>query len=319
MSEDDKFDVKLEGDLNVKHLLGLIIELNGIRESEAQRKLQVDADKIHGWRIELEKSGLIEVDEELTDPQMRVTKKGLKELKDITKEWNTQSEEEEKKEFDKQAAVDKLKSQMQGLPLETSRKLKGFGAGFGMDLLIILSTLASLYLLYVFFQDPNVEVFSFLLGVVTLAFSIMLYSRYKKDLKTREFVGFVSWIVLKVRAYRQFIEIFMVLLLLIYFIGMYVLTRANLGLYVALSVTVASSTQLILSPKRSFTSVAKFYLGIVMLTFGLVLTVGMMSVTEWFLEQPMRVLDFGLGVGMLLLAYMNEKELGLSVGARKKP
>jgi hypothetical protein len=300
MSTDTEFDVKLDGELNSKHLLALVLEIPSIKESEAARKLQVGLDQIQEWREELRKNDLIEVlDEEVGDPRLQVTREGHKRLMVLERELTGRRDDDIKISLKHISMKDVVNS--------LNKRTKGFW----MDLLLFLSTCFSLYLLREFFQNPNVQVMSFFFGSVILSITLVFYQQYKKSLKATEFIGFVTWTVISIKKFQQYFAIAFVSMLMIYAIGMLILNPNNLNLYIVLSVVIASTSLLIGLPKKTFMGVLKFYIGTVMLPLGLLITVGMMSLTQEVFGQEIRLLDFIFGVGLLVIVYLNRTEFGL--------
>jgi hypothetical protein len=305
MSAEDDFEVKFDGALDNKHLLALVLEVPLIKESEASRKLQVGIDLIQEWREELRKDGLLDVlDEEVGDARLQVTREGLKRMSVLGKELAS-------------GKGNDVKIRFKAPPVkETIKFLRSRTTGFWMDLLLFMSTCFSLYLLKVFFENPNVSVMSFFFGSVILSITLVFYQQYKKSLKTTEFIGFLSWTAMSIRKYQQYLAIALIGMLMIYAVGMLILNPQNINLYIILSVVIASTGQLINLPKKTFTGVFLFYTGVVLLSMGLLIVVGMMSLTQTIFGQEIRLLDFVFGVGILIIVYLNEVEFGL--GSMKK-
>jgi hypothetical protein len=316
MAETGAVDETLEGELTSMHLLALILELNGVKESEADRKLQVGFDQVRDWRVELQRDGLIEVDEELTDPQMRITKAGMKRLKEIENQWIAQEGVETKqKAAGFGLAIRGLRLRMRAI----SKKEKTDLRGIQMDVLIVLSSMFSIYLLVMFFKNPDVEAFSFLLGSAMLSIAIILYQQYSKTLRAKEFFGFATWVFQQVVNYRDYLLMLFVLVLMVYDVGMFVLKRFALSTFILFAVIIASTGYLIFFPKRTLTGVVKFYLGMFLLALGLVLVLNILSLTEYVFGEAIRWLDFVFGIGFIFLAHLNERELGLaSIGRQRK-
>jgi len=307
MADSDDFEVRLDGELTKRHLFALVLEFHDLKESEAERKLQVGRKKIGDWMFELKEEGLVEVsDEELGDARMRATKEGMKKFRDLEK---TVVKEETPKEIIVKAVKARVSTKEQ---FEAMR-------GLALDLALVSSTLISLFLLRSFFQNPNMQAMSFFTGSVILSLTLVFYQQYKKSLKTRDFISFFSWSLQTIKSNRQYVSLLFVVLLMVYAGGMLVMNTRNYGWYVILSVVAASSVQLIYSQKKTMTDVLKFYAGVLMIVFGLVLTVDMLSITGSFFGYRLRVFDFFFGLGMLLVVYMNEKELGLTtMGSTQK-
>jgi hypothetical protein len=307
-------DVKLDGELTNKHLLALVLEVDGIRETEAQRKLQAEPEKVHKWKEELLEQGLIELlDDGLADSKMAVTKAGHKRLTELGKEWRAQEAAQEAPKAKPKGFGSLFKRKADAAPAAKKGPPKDM-KWVGLDLAVLASTLFSLYLLNLFAKNPGMEVFSFLFGSVIFSLSLILYHRYHTHMtRTNEVISFFRWLPRLVVSQRNYIILGFSVLLLIYIVAMAYFNPQRLSLYLVSAVVVASTGQLIYSPlKKTVFSVLKFYLGVLMMTLGIVVSVDLMSLTELVFGYQTRFLDLVAGIGLILLVYLNEKALGLA-------
>ncbi len=306
---------KLDEELNSRHLLGLVFELNGVKESAAARKLEVPAEKISRWTSELDKQGLMRVTERETgDPLLRITPEGLKKLEKLEKEFAREEEgEEENPRPDPRKALKKTAGRIKAFLVRAAALIKELFR----DIILATSTLLSLYLLKVFFDNPTVEVLSFFFGSLLLSLVLVLYHQYKKYLKTREVIGFMQWVERLAESQRVYIALTIVTLLLIYLAGMFVLNPQYRGVYLMLAVLFASLAALVYYPKKTTGEAVRFIAGMALLVYGLLLIVGWMSVTSFF-GNNVRLIDAGFGAALLILVHVNEGFFGIRVKQLKR-
>jgi DNA-binding PadR family transcriptional regulator len=310
MSEEEGSDANPQGKLTSKNLLTVILEFEGkIRESSASRKMGVESETVRGWAEELEAEGFIELAElGVGDPLLQVTPAGLKKLDDIKREWKEQEGVGEEGESEDKPGGGKRKL---GFNVKA-----GFTRvrGMAMDFVILGTSIVALYLLKQFIEDPNAEVLSFFFGAILLSVTFLIYNQYKKSLKTRKVFGFMQWFLQLLQEKRRYIATTIVSMLMIYAVGMLILEPYNRSFYIMLMVLIASTGMLIYYPKKTFFGVIKFYIGIGLLAYALMLIVNLLSITSTLFEQRVRLLDVGVGIALLVLIQMNEDWLGIKTG-----
>jgi hypothetical protein len=182
-----------------------------------------------------------------------------------------------------------------------------------MDFLILSSTIFSLYLLKVFIEEPNTKTTSFLFGSIILSIVLLMYHQYRKDLKTREFIGFLRWSLKSALLLRKYALLSLVIILVIYVVGMVIVNPINLSFYFFISVFAASTGYLIYFPKKTIFSTLLFYVGVTLMSVGLMAISDLASPTELLLVNKSRLIDIIFGLGVLLVVSMNERGLGLTV------
>ena len=237
MSGGEGFDVNLEGELSSRHLLALVLEVECITEKAAIRKLGVDSELVGEWIKELRREGLIEVEESTGYRALRVTSTGLKKLKDIQKEWYP---DEGEKKPSSEKSMKRMGVKFKSFPKTVSSKLKEVW----MDLVIVFVTLFAVYLLKLFFDNPDVEVLSFFFGTLFLSVTLILYSQYKKYLKTRKFIGFIQWLSQLADSKKKYIATTLMGVVIIYVAVMLMLNPQNKSFYFILAVVAASTVAL---------------------------------------------------------------------------
>lgn len=314
MIDEDDLDERLDREVGSQHLLALVIEYSGISEAAAVRSLGVDPDSVRGWAKELAGQGLIEVTEVLGERIYEVTPAGMKKLRDFKKELLTREEVPEKKP---------RKSPKQ----ELGKVGESVGSAYGqiakslaenwMDALFLVAILFSLFLLKEFYANPNMEGLSFLLGMVLLSLIILLYSQYKKQLKARAFEGFLAWLREYMAARRKYVATVVVAVALVYVSVMLFMNPQDKGYYVILAVVVASTGLLAYNPKKDMSEVARFYVGVTLIAYGLMLLVDWVSVTQLLFNAKSRLIDAGVGVGLLLLVQLNQDYFGIKMAHGK--
>jgi len=308
VSEDD-FDVSLDGEPTSRHLLALILQMNRIRVSEAARQLSVDAGTIQVWSDKLKEDGLIDFDGDIEDPSLKATKVGLRSLKDMGDIIRAQESGGKKagrnifeREVKPASSVTKVLGALRAKVVDS-----------WMDLVLVASIALLTYLLLEFIKDPNTEALNFLFASVLLALTLLLYHQYKKSQRGAKMVSFIHWMMHEAHNQRKQIALIVIVWFIIYSVGMLILHLANVGPYILMTVIAASTVHLIYSPRNTITQALKFYVGVTMLTGGLLMLFNVLSLTEMSFDHKVWLIDVSFGAGLLLLAYMNRKTLGLEV------
>ena len=299
-----------------RHLLALVLELGKISESEASRKMGVEPGRIREWVDELQAEGFIgSGDTDIGDITLKVTPEGLKKLKKIESDWIEQEGADAEKEAKAEARrkgkpKPRLKLGLKAVFNVVFNAVKAIRRSW-VDLVILGAILASLYLLKQFVESPNAEALSFFFVSLLLSFTLMLYNRYRKSLKTAKFIGFMEWFFQLVKSNSRYIASLLVLVLMIYVVGMFMLKPHQRNMYLMAIILTASTGLLIYYPKRSILGVLKFYVGIILLAYGLLLIVDGVSLTGTFFESKVRLLDLGIGIAFLVLVHLNEGWIGI--------
>lgn len=309
MAEGEGLDeLRLDGELNEGHLLALILEVKGITEDEAAFKLQLPKATIHEWRASLESQGLVATpDDEGGQGVMVLTREGERKLKKLGRELEAQEAEE---------AAPKAKADPKALFRRMSSKAVLKIRDLWLDIVVLCMVVISLKLLKNFADAPDVQALSFFFASLMLSLVLILYQQYKRSMKAAQFVSFFQWAVEATVGQRKIIALAIVVALIMYSVGMSLLHPGKAGLYIIVAVVVAATGHLIYSPKRSPAKIIKFYAGVVLISTGLVLVVGLISLTETLFGNEVRVLDFFFGFSFLFIAYFNQRDFGLGSGPR---
>ena len=310
---EDEYDVQLEGPLTKRHLMALIFEFKNIKIHEADRKLKVGSYQINLWCKQLKSEGLVEYSpEEGDDAELILTKSGLKILKQLEKDWIEQ-EGIEPEPIKLKVESKQFKSLAGNLRPRLSQS--------AIEFLVFGSVIFSLYLIQAFVKNPNVEGASFVFGALTLSFSIILYNRYRKQMKAaQKMQAFFPWLKEHALSVHKTLELFLIFLLSVYSFGMlflYIggtvnLTPMQLNFFIVLSVLVASSAELVYYPKKTLRIIAHFYLGIILMLMGLLIIFGLIDLTMLLFGNSNRFVDLIFGIGSIILAYINDKKFGIS-------
>jgi len=117
---------------------------------------------------------------------------------------------------------------------------------------------------------------------------------------------------------KRYVAIIITYILLIYFVVMFIVYPADRAAYLTYSIVVISTSVLISAPKKNVMDVIKFYIGIIFLTYSVLLIVGLRSITITLLEESSRIVDVIVGVVILLLVQLNDENLGVGVNSLKK-
>jgi len=301
--------------LSNEHLLGLVLEINGIKESAASQKLEVGLNQVKKWTTELEAEGYVEVTEKETgDCVLKITPQGLERVKKLRKKWLADEEEEAKPVVDKKQVMNERKEKIKKAFSRVGRILKELSR----DIILVGSTLVSLYLIKVFIDNPNAEVLSFLFGSILLSIVLILYHQYKKYLKTTKVLGFMQWIEQLAEAQKNYIALTLISLFLIYVTVMFVTNPQFRGVYLILAALFLASAALIYVPKKTVKGALRFYLGISLMMYALTLIIGWMKLTGLVFETESRLIDVGVGLALLVIVHLNESVFGVRESTLKK-
>ncbi|MFH1404459.1 MAG: hypothetical protein ABIH11_09345 [Candidatus Altiarchaeota archaeon] len=304
--------------LTKKHFLALVFELGRVRRDLAFKKIGISPEVGKAWISELESEGWIRVSgDELGEPLLEVTPKALDRQKDIVRML-----EEHERDVAEDAKPKYTVKQKFGRFADTSkRSFTSVIVSFFMnlrDILIIASTLLSLYLLYNFILSPNTAILNFLLGAILLALVLILYRQYEKYLKTRSFISFVEWVMLLINMRRKHIAVIITLVFLIYIAGLMMLDPDDTGIYLMGCMVVLTTGLLISYPKKSIADALKFYVGMAQLMYSMLLIVGMLSITDPILVSKSRTIDVVVGILFLIILQLNEEFFGVGPTEFKK-
>jgi len=308
MAEGEGFDDgKLDGELNEGHLLALILELKGITEDEAAFKMQVSKAKIHEWRASLESQGLVATpDDEGGQGVMLLTRDGKRRLKKLERELEAQET----------VTVPRVKVDPKALLRSISTKAVMRIRDLWLDIVVLCMVIISLKLLKNFADAPDMQALSFFFASLTLSLVLILYQQYKRSMKAAQFVSFFQWAVETTVGQRRLIALAFVVALIMYSVGMSLLHPDKAGLYIIIAVVVAATGHLLYSPRKGPARFVKFYAGVILISTGLVLVVGLISLTETLFGNEVRVLDFFFGFCFLFIAYFNQRDFGLGSGPK---
>ncbi len=311
MAEITDYEVNLEADITKEHLFALICELNYITSTEADRKLKVGVDKIKSWAKELEGEGYIIIDYSASqDFKLRITRQGIKKFEEIESLWKKEGGVTPEKSENKQVPVSRARQKMR-------KAVRRLVADVQSNPLLYISLIMSLYLLRLFYMNPRAEALTFLLAAIFMSMALLSYQQKKRNKelygpsRQHKALSLGPMISLVKQKKKQFV-IPVVAVGLVYSIGMIILNPKNMSLYILLAVFCAVTAEITFFPRKTFSIVAKFYLGMMLITSGLVLLLGVASLTETFMGEKARHLDFLFGLGMIILAYINDREFHVS-------
>ncbi len=301
-----------DSEITKDHLLSIVYELTNIKLSEACLKLDTDKDLVIEWANQLQKEELVEISKDgLGEDILRITKFGLKKLQKLQTGWNTQQLQEDEKNKVKQKRSNPLKS--------VSDIIKKLLAGEKLELLVAASAILSIYFLWRFYQDPNVQVLSFLAGSLLLSIAFTIYNRYRKQMKkAQEIISFMQWMRKSANENQKSILLAIVGIFIIYSMGMLLTRPEQRSLYIILSVVFASTAELIYYPRKTPAIALEFYAAVTTMVLGLLLLTGFFSLTGLLLESPERMIDLFFGMGLVVLVYLNDKKLLTSIIDRSK-
>ena len=301
--------------ISQRHLLGLILEIRNLKDDAAARKLGVSIQQIREWASELEKEGWVIISSD--DGVMQsysVTKGGLGKLKSLKKQITEQENYVPKPVVPPKARMAESRARFKS-------RIDAYGnlvKSSYRDFILLASTLISVYLLYVFITKPNNEVLSFFLAVLIFSVVLLLFNQYDRYLKTKKVISFIEWLMWVIGSRKRYVAIIITYILMIYFVVMFIVYPADRAAYLTYSIVVISTSVLISAPKKNVMDVIKFYIGIIFLTYSVLLIVGLRSITITLLEESSRIVDVIVGVVILLLVQLNDENLGVGVNSLKK-
>jgi|GEM_PF-5060830 len=311
-----EFEVRLDGKFSKRHLLAIIFEYKSPTVSEAARKLTVEKEQIHAWAAQLAEEGLIDyATEDGDDAPMSLTKEGFKILKIIEKNWIAQ-EQKESETPKSQVKADKKKK----MDAARARMKKRFEER-GIEVIVLISAVLAIYFTKLFIDSPNVEGLSFILGSLTFSIALVLYSRYQKQMRSKkEIISFVQWLRKNLVTMERSFLLFIIAICMVYTMGMialhywhiFFLSDWHLNFLIIATVLLAATTELVYYPKKTIRMMGNFYVGVLLMVVGLMIAVDLLNITEGIFGSRQRIIDLIFGVGFIILAYLNDKKLGVS-------
>ncbi|MBD3387721.1 MAG: hypothetical protein GF416_01620 [Candidatus Altiarchaeales archaeon] len=306
MDEEEEFNPEEDGEVRKEHLLALIIQVSEISDYAAAQKMDLPLELVRKWMDELSADGLIEIDEVFSDKFAKISPEGLKKAKEAKEEWIRRQEEEEKPpekpKQDPKKVVEELQPKIKDLAKDTVSTTKRNWA----DLMFLLALLLSLFMLKLFIDNPSMEVLSFFLFALMMSVVFVFYSQYQRQMKTRKVIGFAQWMIEWVEKRKNYVASVITAIFLIYIAIMLFIYPEHKAILFLLAVIVASTGMVIFYPKKEPREILAFYGGVALLTLGLMLVMDWLSPTQFFFGSRVRMLDFGVGVGLLLIVHLNE-------------
>ncbi|MFC2163183.1 hypothetical protein ACFLRF_05830 [Candidatus Altiarchaeota archaeon] len=301
-----------------KHLLAMVYQLKRVSTSLVAKQLCVSHEQVAKWTGELVDEGLLRIlDTGAGDPILGVSDAGLSRQHDLLREFQHEAEDALKPPEVHVTPSDQLKMATTKARRNVSHAYKSFMTNV-RDLLLLCSSVLIFYLLYEFLMDPNVYALNFLLGALLIALSLMLYKKYQDHMQTKKFLSFMEWFGWYVKAQNNNIAFVVTVLLMIYTTGMLFFYPQELAVYVMSYIFSLTTGILIYYPRKDLFSAMKFYLGMMLLTYSLMLLWGIVSITQLALGTRSYFLDFVVGILLLLLVQLNESTLGVGSTEFKK-
>jgi len=304
--------------LSCRHLLGLIVEFGRLNDFVAARKLGVSLEQVREWAGELEEEGwIIKSELEVGIQSYSVTKDGSDRLKELRAEIK----------FRETPVDDKPKSKPKNplvLLFLTPLRLTGilyllkFIKSYPRDFLLLATTLFSVYLLYLFIQEPNAEALSFFFAVLMFSVTLLLYNHYKKHSKAGGLLGFADWLFWVVKSRRKYFALIAIYVLLIYVVAKIILRPLDSAPYLMYFILLVSTSVLLYYPKKTLFGTIKFYVGMAALMYSVILIAGLSSLTYLLAGTAYRLLDLFVGFCVITLVQLNEDTLGVGVKSLRR-
>lgn len=305
---------KLELSEDSKIFLFFINELHAVRQDNAAAKLEWDVEYLYSLAEELSYKGFIDIELGSENPMFTLAEEGRKFVDKIHREVQLPDEDGASEESEKpKPSLNKLVKKILG---GVKNAVKLFAEKIREEfhkLLFLLSIGFSLYLLLMFLQDPNKEIFSFLFGTFIISLILILYARYKSELERRAFIGFAEWFIVFLKRHRGPLLVTSVGISLVYVLGMVTLGGVDSTAYFIIAAVLLSTPVAIYMPHSDVHSIFRFYAGMVLLVYSMLLLVGVSSITSELFKQPFALMDFAFGAMFLFIAYTLRDYFGIGV------
>jgi molybdenum-dependent DNA-binding transcriptional regulator ModE len=301
--------------LSKTHLLALVFELGSVKASLAAQKLGVSYEVVEQWVRELESDGWVRIlDAEVGEPKLEVTEYGMHRKHELIRDFEEQRQLVSEAREVREPVKEKLKHFVLKLNAVFIRLFKLFLSNV-KDVLILFFTAISAYLFYQFLLDPNAAALNFLFVAVLISLVLIMYRQYEAYLKTRTFISFLEWIPILVKKHHRYIALILTFIFLIYLTGMVLLYPKDIGVYIMGYVLAFTTGILFYYHRKSVSEGIRFYVGMIQLTYSLLLITGLLSITEPLLVAKSRLIDVTVGILLLLIVQLNEAYFG--VGAKE--
>ena len=117
---------------------------------------------------------------------------------------------------------------------------------------------------------------------------------------------------------RKYIAAILTLTLMIYISGLLIRNPDNLAVYIMGYMIVLSTALLLYYPKETISDALKFYMGMIQLTYSLLLISGLVTISEIFLVAKSSTIDVVIGLSFLLILQLNQETFGVGPKEFKK-
>lgn len=293
-----------------EELLSLLLGIGSISEKKAAAFMKVDLETIKAWSKALEEADWIkEIDPDMEDPVLSISKSGEKKFVQFKKDMLDLDEEVNLKKL--------LKIKKRKLPMRGAAKKKSFRFDkiVLLDILVLLSLLFSIFLIIKFIRDPNSETLSFLASIILFSLAVLTYQTYDKLSKTRNFMDAIKAIfgVLAeiVRRRKKHIIAAISLLVIMYSVGMYLSSLR--ALFIILTAISISSYITAYEPRDSRKENILFYTGIIILTYSLMLILGITDIVFPATRKSYFIFDLLVGLLGLVILRLKEDYFGINI------
>ncbi|MBM3309191.1 MAG: hypothetical protein FJY77_02965 [Candidatus Altiarchaeales archaeon] len=295
-------------------LLALLQAYGRMEKPAAVRELNVSSETFDGWVDTLAKDGWIKVtDREIEEYYLELTEKSvekIRELKDLKKKEALGSEEKVRKNVDLKTLLRALKNKITNLILSIKSNI--------IDISLVLSFLAIVWLIRTFISDPNQRIMNFVASIILFSTLLFVYRSSKEKLKAKTvFELFVEFIqILKTNV--KFIVFSILIILLIYFTGWMVFYPEYRVVSTLLCTVVLTSIIQLYRPLTTGPKILQFYVGMLVTVYSMMLIVGIASITSIIIQSKSRPVDVAFGIAILALIYVNRDFFGVQIARFKK-
>lgn len=287
----------LEGPKEGGELLSLLLRFGSMPASSAAKDLGVDAVTIRQWGRALSAEGWIKpLDALLSDPILSLSPDYEKKISKVRETLRRPAD---------------VKAVNNGF-----KKPKPAVSGlFAYDMIVLVSIALSVYLILKFVRNPSVGPASPILGVVLFFIAILVLRSYRRVYTAKKETGKSPALLALFKEIltrrKRHILVVALLLLVMFFIGKFIVSKDQINLL--LLIMPLSSIPLVFLRRVNVGFLIRYYLGMILLMYAILLFAGLYSVSEKVLGRTSWVFDVLVSFLILVLIQLFEKFFGVGM------
>lgn len=295
-----------------EELLSLLEDVSEIDRSSALREIKVSGETLDMWVDELSKGGWVwVVDRELGEYYVGLTDKSRDMINQLKEQRKKEESTVTEKPAAKKASIKLVLARFKGAIKAFLEKISSLLSSNVVDLSILAGLVTFVYLLYRFFENPNLRILNFLASVVLFSQILFTYRNSRKKLKTTNIMEDLNEVSkLLTRNWRGAIFAAFALLL-IYFVGWAIIFPPYRAISILLCAMLVSFILQLYYPLEPMSKIPRFYFGTLLLVYSMLLILGTTRITHVLLESENRYLDVGAGILLLSAVYMKRDFFGI--------